>query len=207
MSGSRVRALADEIIRGDLPDFERLEDGFYAKRIDADITHVLKLLSWKGSQYSLAWGVSLAYVPDKVSLPLRFHRTLEGARLDLWQDSNSPADSKASPADLASGLHREGVARSGLAAMWRRALPLARTWWEDASTLDGILRIAEHQALAERPDEVHHHPPPQLVCGLTMARLGGSADIEDQLGVLADRLDPGEMQAFLVAADRAGPGS
>jgi hypothetical protein len=114
VDGPRVRALADEIIVGDLPDFERLDHGFYAKTIDADIAHVLKVRAWKGAQYSLA---------------------------------------------------------------------------------------------AEPSAEVHHDPPPQLVRVLTMPRLGDSAGLEDDLDVLGGQLEPGEIQAILVAADRAAPGS
>jgi hypothetical protein len=203
---ARIRALADEVIRDDLPDFERLAGGFYAKAVDADIVHVMKLRPWKGARYSLDWGVSLAYVPDKVSLPLRFHRTLASARLDLWQESHSRADWHASPTGLASGLHGEAAARSALAAIWRWARPLARTWWQGASTLEGILALAEQQALAEQPGEAYRDPAPLLLCVLTMARLS-TADIEDKLGVLADRFDAGEIEAILVAADRAAAGS
>jgi hypothetical protein len=203
VSPSRVRALAAEVIGADLPDFARVEDGRYVKQIDADIAHVLKLKELKGAQYSLAWGVSLAYVPDKASLPLRFHGTLERARLDLWQDSHLRAGEQAPPSELASGLHGEDILRSGLTSMWRSALPLAQTWWEAASTLDGILGVSEEQVRLERPGEAHHDPPPQLIRVLTMARLGHSADVESGLGALAGQLEADEIQAIVVAADRA----
>jgi hypothetical protein len=69
------------------------------------------------------------------------------------------------------------------------------------------LGIAEQQSLAEPSSAVNHDPPPQLVRVLTMARLGDSAGLEDDLDGLGDQLDPGEIQAILVAVDRAAPGS
>jgi hypothetical protein len=190
-------------MRADVPDFARLEQSFYGKQIDADLAHVLKLVAWKGAAYSLAWGVSIAYVPDRASLPLRFHRRLERARLDLWQDSHLPADPQAPPIELASGLHGERVLRSGLTEMWRSALPLARTWWEVASTLDGILGVSDKQVHRELPGGAHRHPSPQLIWVLTAARLGRSADVEGGLGALAEHLDADEFQAIVVAVDRA----
>lgn len=202
---SRVRELADEVMGADLSGFTRLKDGRYAKKIDADITHLAELLPWKGAQYSLAWGVSLSYVPNKVSLPLRFHRTLNSARLDLWQDSHSRAEPRTSPSDLATGSRGEHVARSGLAAMWRWAFPLARTWWGSASTLDGILEIAVKQAVTEQPGEVRHYPSPLLIHVLTLARLGRSTEIDDPIAALTERVEPHELQAILIAADRVAP--
>jgi hypothetical protein len=143
--------------------------------------------------------VSLSYVPNKNSFPLRFHRTLKTTQLDLWED----AETGDQPVALASGLHGEAATRSGLSRIWSASPPLARAWWEEASTLDGVLAFALTQAHTERVDTPRHYPYPRLVAVLTLARLGRAAEIDEQFRALPDWLRPSELDAIRAAIQRA----
>ena len=201
---SRVQAIADQVISSEIVDFVPLKRGVYARRIGADITQVLKLQSWKGAEYSFSWGVSLPYVPSKLSLPLRFHRTLNSTRLDLWEDHFSLPQSFSDCA-YATGLHGETTARSELMAAWQWSWPLATTWWARAGTLDGILEIAVSQVADERNGEASHYPSPHLIAALTAARLGQLSDSRRHFDVATERLDDIERQAAQAALNRLLP--
>jgi hypothetical protein len=71
---SRIQAIAHEIAGRGLSEFVSVGRGLYVRPLDAEISHILKLQSWKGGSYSFSWGLSLAYVPTRLVLPLRFHR-------------------------------------------------------------------------------------------------------------------------------------
>jgi hypothetical protein len=198
---SRVQAIAHDVLSDDLHDFASSGRGVYVRPIDGDVAHVLKLQAWKGASYSFNWGVSLAYVPTKLALPLRFHRTVKSAKLDLWEDHFTDTQDFPSQA-YATAFAGESAARSSLDQAWRWARPRARAWWEAATTLEGVLELAELQATKDMAGKAHHVPAPQVVQLLTLARLHRTSDVERHLESSEAPLDPAEREALLAAIDR-----
>jgi hypothetical protein len=194
ISPSRVRGIAEELIGPDVADLSSLGGARFAAVESPDITRLLKLEAWKGAVYSFSWGVSLAYIPNKLSLPLRFHRTLKSARFDLWEDSRSVAERAEHKLEPASEFDGEDAARAALSQMWMWALPLAKTWWTQASDLDGVLTLALEQATRQPLVlDALHDPPPQLIAAMTLARLGRLAEAESQLALTRTLLDRHEI--------------
>jgi hypothetical protein len=194
---SEIHELVSDIVAPDLGDFTALDRSVYAKRIDSDIALLLKLDFWKGAECSFSWGVSLSYVPDNLSLPLRFHRTLMSVRRDLWEDRFSMAFPEHA---YATRLHGAKVARSEIERAWKWTRPQARDWWASAMTLADVLVHAERQARAERSGEVHHFPAPRVVQLLSLGKLGYAADA----GALVEgaAYDDVERKALLAALER-----
>jgi hypothetical protein len=199
---SRIQAIAQEIATRDLPGFLSLGRGLYVRPLNADISHVLKLQPWKGASYSFNWGVSLTYVPTRLVLPLRFHRTPKSAKLDLWEDHFTDTQ-EFPPEAYVTSLRGEAVARSKLLRAWAWARPRAEDWWTTAATLPGVAHLAEGQAQRDHEPKVHHHPPPRLVHVLTLARMNRLSEMEPHTAELRERLRPGEFDAASAAIERA----
>ena len=190
--------MTQEIVGCELPDFVCLGRGLYVRTREAEISHVLKLQPLKGATYSFSWGVSLAYVPTRLVLPLRFHRTVKSARLDLWEDHFT--ETQEFPRDAyVSGLSGEAVARTELERAWTWTRPLAQAWYEVATTLDGVAQLAERQA----EQDGSHWPTPRLVHVLTLARLNRMSEITTHTAAMAEELDAAEFDAVLAAIDHA----
>jgi hypothetical protein len=199
---SRIHSITHEIVASDLPDFVSLGRGLYVRPLDGEISHVLKLLPWKGARYSFNWGVSLAYVPTRLVLPLRFHRTVKSARLDLWEDHFTEIQ-EFPPNAYVDSLRGEVVARTELERAWTWTRPLAEAWWQAAATLEGVAQLAERQANAGSL----HAPAPRLVYLLTLARLNRLSEIDTGKAALAEELDPAQFEAALVAIHQASTSS
>jgi hypothetical protein len=205
INNSQVHELVAEIVAPDIPHFALLSRSLYARPIDADITLVLKLDEWKGAAHSFSSGVSLSYVPDRLSMPLRFHRTLKSARRDLWIDHFSEFFPEEA---YVTRLRGEKVARSGIERAWNWARPRAVDWWASAATLDGVLNHADSQVEDERGVNrlsVTHSPGPWLIQVLTLARLGRLPDVHPLRDAAAKGLESAEREALEAAIARAAP--
>ena len=202
LNPSHVLALAVEVVGGDVSDFTSLGRGVFVRPVSDDVRHVLKLQAWKGAQYSFTWGVSLAYLPNKLALPLRFHRTLKSTKLDLWEDHFTETQHFPDKAYIDS-LRGESVARRGLVRAWKWTKPRATEWWAIASDLEGVVQLAERQAEKDHGPKVHHFPAPSIVQILTLARLSRKREVVASLESTAEDLQPHEYEALLIAIERA----
>ena len=136
-------------------------------------------------------------MPDELSLPLRFHRTLKSVRRDLWEDHFSRSFPEHAYATRLRGVKG---ARSEIERAWEWTRPQALEWWASAMTLTDVLAHAERQASAERSDEVHHLPAPRVIQLLSLAKLGYAADADALVEGAA--YDDVERDALLAALER-----
>lgn len=183
--GERVYALLDGVLSGKTDgSLQSVRKGTYVGDEVDGITPLLRLEPWKGATYSLSWGVSLAYVPNKLMMPLSFHRTPKSARFDLWEDGRSVAEREGGDSSnaLIATFCSEPEVREQLVGAWRWTRPRAHAWWQQASTLDGVLALARDQ-VTRRPYVLDslHSPPPELIVILTLARLGRVSEAEEEL--------------------------
>jgi hypothetical protein len=196
----RLYAMLDEA----LAEYDRLglspvRRGLYALPQSADITSILRLESWKGGTYSLSWGVSLAYVPNKLASKLVFHRTFKSSRFDLWEDGRSVAEREGCDwrEFLVSVLDGERQARQDLSRAVAWTHPRAQAWWREAATLEGVLGLASVQ-VRRRPHVIDdlHWPRPHLVMILTLACLGRREEAGKELARFAARFHTDEIEAI-----------
>jgi hypothetical protein len=199
----KVAAEADEAVGTTLPDFQAVKSGCYVRSDSADVIQMVQLKAWKGELYTIAWGVSLSFVPDRLALPLRFHRTLKSARLDLWDDSLARAERHGTARDdaVVSALDGEEAVHRGLQAVWQSVEPHARSLWMSARSLEGMLSLAD--VIAADADSDIRHPPTHVVAALVCARMGRQAEAMHRLSPLG--LDADEQEAVVHAIRQATP--
>jgi hypothetical protein len=200
---SRVAAEADEVLGAALPGFQAVKSGSYARSAGPDVTQVVQLKAWKGELYTIAWGVSLSFVPDRLALPLRFHRTLKSARLDLWDDSLALAERQGAARDdaIVSASGGEKAVQRGLQAVWRSVEPHARSSWMSTQSLEGVLAFADVIAADAHSDI--RYPPAHVVAVLSCARIGREAEAMQRLSLLD--LEAEEQEAVGQAIRKATP--
>ncbi len=188
-------------------DFEQVNRNHYAKQLGDDIIGVLRLEAWKGATYSLSWGVSLSYIPNTLKTKPVFHRTIKSSRFDLWEDSRSVAEREGLSwkGPLVTRLGDEHQARRDLSRTSAWASPRADAWWRSASTLDGVLAIAEDQVV-RKPHVIDslHWPRPHLIVILTLARLGRIQEATDAVGQYGPMFDSDELARVNEAIFRVG---
>jgi hypothetical protein len=80
----KIYQVFEETIRPVQLGFVPLKTGFYARPINDDIVHLLKLLALKGRTYTLKWGVSLSYIPHEYEKNLRWHKSFKSSKFDLF---------------------------------------------------------------------------------------------------------------------------
>jgi hypothetical protein len=201
---TEVAAQADEVVGTSLAGFQTVKSGRYARLESQDVIQVVQLKAWKGESYTIAWGVSLAFVPDRLALPLRFHRTLKSARLDLWEDSLILAERLGRSTDdgVISALEGVEAVRHQFQAAWRLVESHAQSWWLRSRNLDGVLALAD--ALAADSDlDMIRFPPPDAVAALVCARIGRPGEALQRLSALD--LEATEREALTRAIQKAAP--
>lgn len=209
VEGPVARAVFIDVARADLEaaGFELEQDRRFARTVSADIVHLLELQPFKGKQYGFRWGVSLSFVPHAWKRRPQWHRTLRGARMDLFQmlaDALSEHDFyPAQRRGEIDGLHGETVFREDLVDAWTEQREKIFNWFDTATDIEGVAAEAEQQA-AQVTGGISHWPPPRLVQAFCHARLGrlveAEAALEDALDGDRASLEPVES---LLAAFRA----
>ncbi len=123
-----VHSIFEEIVNPTRLGFVKAKRGYLARRIDDDITHVLKLDHLKGSACGIAYGASLSYLPYPYVPSVRWHRTLRSASVDLceqpqvdWLDLN--AGSYSAESHIATTMLGEKCFREELAQHGKKRLP------------------------------------------------------------------------------------
>lgn len=147
------------------------------------LVHVVKLQAMKGGAYQPVWGASFAFMPHTWKPKAKFHRTLKGARLDLFE---RPTPSKRARRELweigsISTLHGEGYMRATLTSMWADTEASIVDWFSRAENLAGCLKIARDQCLSSEWNYATHFPNPNLVHAFLLAKLGNVEEGKTEL--------------------------
>jgi hypothetical protein len=185
VSPNRARQLFVDIAGNDLSARSFHTDQHPAVRpVADDITHLIGLQSLKGSSYCLIWGVSLSFVPRAWASEIRWHRTPESARFDLFEAPAMAEDLPDSQFDSvsANGLHGEGLLQKDLGRLWRAARNEIFAWLDGVTTVEAVLETAR----AQQPGRNSHSPSPGLIEAFALGRLGYEAEGRDRLDVIID---------------------
>lgn len=182
----RVHAIFEEILRPGDMDFAQARKGVWARRVDEDITHVLKLEKLKGGAYGMAYALSLSFVPYPFVPTLKWHRTLKSVSLDLSERPQVHLYKEESRTDdqghyTASGILGERCFREEMARAWELSSTHIRAWFEETCTLNGVLKKCAERLDRERPGMVRYLPGPRLVRAFTLARTGQKDEAKAEL--------------------------
>jgi hypothetical protein len=201
----RLHAIFVEVVKPTEMGFVFAKRGYWARRIDGDISHVIKLDALKGGAYGLSYGLSLSYVPYPYVPTLRWHRTLRSVRLDLHEQ---PQVHLADPADPApdtefcvadTGLG-ERCFREELERGWTRCSPRICAWFDAARSFAGIVERCTAN-LAVKHTWIGYVPGARLVRAFTYAKMGQLNEAKADLEVYLEKHQEGaEARANLYAA-------
>lgn len=158
--------------------FEPLGTGLYAKPINDDIVHLVKVFFTKGGGCIIRWGVSLSFVPHKWNKKPQWHRTLKSSQFDLSEFSSVYFHSGKWRQDeelAASVLHGEKFLHVSLQVLWRRTEQGIADWFDSTTDVQGVLsKATEHTS--RTPRGLAPLPYPELICTFCLARLGRSEE-------------------------------
>lgn len=167
-----VRELFAEIAAADLEAFERVrENRWVAPFRDEGDFRVLEIQALKGLRYTVAWGVSLSYVPHDTPSGPRFHRTAKAARIDLGQLGSWHGDPPCSVnwrTRMEDGAVRGYWIPTEVAEMWRCSRPKAEMFWERTAAPAGVRATA-----LEQRGQIHLGPMPDDVARYAAERMAG----------------------------------
>jgi hypothetical protein len=203
----RIYSIFSETLRLVEPGFVIAKRGYWARQIDSDIFHIIKLDPLKGSAYGLSYGLSLSYVPYPYVPKVRWHRSLKSVSLDLreqpqvhWGDSvdgKNPIKSY-----TATSLLGEKCFREELENAWTLGSQRITAWFESTRNFAGILEKCE-QHLNKSQTGIQYIPGPRFVRAFTYAKTGRSNEAEAELEIFLDEHEEGvEARANLYAALR-----
>jgi hypothetical protein len=172
----RVTALARD-------GFEPIKPGVYARSVQDGIVQLAQLMSFKDGTYSLAWGVSLPWMPHGFVPKPKWHRTLKSARLDLyeWPVTLVPAPGESPNEWHVSLSHGPEYMALTFDAMWRRLGPRMNAFFERVSGSEAVLATAQSQCADKDKVFTCHSPDPRLVLAFTAAHLADPATAEQAL--------------------------
>ncbi|MDJ0945260.1 MAG: hypothetical protein QNJ30_17465 [Kiloniellales bacterium] len=195
--------------------FELDRDRRFARRASEEITHLLALMPFKGKTYGFQWGVSLSFLPHAWKRRPEWHRTVRGARMDLFHLLYDDflvkdPDPEAKPGEI-DGLYGEAVLREDLRMAWTTQRQRLFDWFERATDVQGVAAIAgEQSAYFDAANGYLHWPTPRLVQAFCLARLGrrdeASALLELEISKSEGELNPvdGLRSAFEIVLSRGG---
>jgi len=181
------------------PDLE--SEGFspgrgmvWARAVSEDLVHIIALtrLKW---EFKLRWGASLPFVPHAWAPGLRWHRSIDDSRFDVfeWPDEASPhAPSRGEPGSFVhwarSALHSivgirgtpnsvaeclgEDVFRKEMSALWKPLRERTKAWLERARTLGDVLERAREQIAEDESRGWNAGPGVSVARAFLLARLG-----------------------------------
>jgi len=140
----KVLFLFEEIIAPARLGFAKAKRGYFARQVNADLIHVLKLDHLKGGACGISYGVSLSYLPYPFLPTVKWHRTLKSVSLDLCEqpqvDFPTMEDSSPEPEPyIASTMLGEDCFRAECGSAWQRASLRILAWFEATRTLEGVL--------------------------------------------------------------------
>ncbi len=167
-------------------EFIEIRRGFYGRQVSPEVIHLVKLQAMKGACYTARWGVSLSFMPSHWwTQSVKYHRTLNSAQFDLFEDpvplmmsSEAPMEEEAQV--YVSTMHGLTYFQNQITAMWRKCSPIISDWFEDATTIHGLLSIANRQ-ISTKGMHTIHSPRPQMVAAFLLARIGETSKAQQLL--------------------------
>ncbi len=180
-----IHAVFEDILEPKKNGFALAKRGYWSRRLNDDITQVLKLDALKGAAYGLSYGLCLAYVPYPYLPKLKWHRTPKSVTLHLREQpqsflqdtANSKSEEELCVVDTMLG---ERCLRDDLNKGWAFCAPKIYQWFQDTSTLDGIVKKC-NEHMRRSKNEIQYVPGAQLVRLFTCAKLGRVSDVKAEL--------------------------
>jgi len=163
-----------------LGGFSIIKPGVFARPVNIDIVHVLKLQARKGGAYTVCWGACLTYLPQVRGGRLRWPRTLKSANLDLWEDpfeyfGSGNEGRGVSDRYFAQNGHGAQYLRETMTEMWSVINDPVQSWFRATEDLTSVLnKIEEQQKRKWRGPR--HLPDPQIIRAFTLHRLARTGD-------------------------------
>lgn len=207
----RIHSIFVDVLKPAEMGFVLAKRGYWARQINADIFHVIKLDALKGGAYGLSYGISLSYVPYPYVPKLKWHKTLKSVSLDLREQPQVHLMDPALPAIdtefcVANALLGERCFREELEKGWTRCSPRISAWFGATHTFAGILdKCGEH--LARSQSGIQYVPGARLVRAFTYAKMGRLNEAKIQLDTFLNDYHEGvEARANLYAGlDQVSP--
>ena len=164
--------------------FEAVIARKWVRSTRAPIREVFQINAMKGASFAPAWGISLDFVPHLSGASIKTHRTTKGAVFDLSYDPVDYAtDVNSWCADTFQAASEFAVAVDRVA---EKALPLAKSFWAETATIDGLLKAFE--AKRTRPFVrfgLDNYPQQSLAFAFVLARAGKLEEARERLHQLA----------------------
>ena len=154
--------------------FARIASNMYCREVSTSLVHVLKLQALKGGAYVPCWGVSLGFMPHTWKPKAKFHPSIKGSRLDLFERPKPIKRSKRELWEIGSisTLHGEQYMRETLHSMWLDYEATIMDWFSNVVDFERCLEVARMQASSADCDYDTHFPSPKLVYPFLLAKLG-----------------------------------
>jgi len=201
----RVRSIFVEVLKPLEMGFVLAKRGHWARQVDADIFHVIRIDALKGRGYGLSYGLSLSYVPYPYVPKLKWHRSLKSVSLDLREQPqvhllNSAGSVADTETYVANALLGEKCFREELENTWTLCSQRIAAWFDSTRHFAGILaKCAQH--LDKSLSGPRYVPGARLVRAFTYAKTGRLTEAKLELDVFLNEYDEGlEARANLSAA-------
>jgi hypothetical protein len=172
----KIHSIFIDVLRPAEMGFVLAKRSYWARQIDADIFHVIKLDALKGGAYGLSYGVSLSYVPYPYVPKLKWHRTLKSVSLDLREQPqvhmvDSIHKTPETGTCTAFSMLGEKCFREELEKVWALSSPRMAAWFDSTRDFAGILaKCGEHLAIDQ--SGIRYLPGARLVRAFTYANTG-----------------------------------
>ena len=190
ISKSVRKNVLDEALspRLSLIGLEQVSDYFWVSDFSNGIARVFQYLLLKGGQSTFSWGVCLDFLPLVRSGKLKYAKTRKGAVAHLYQWTKEYGSSF-----LGGGLEGgvcsewgEANARRSINALLTKYEGSISDWYETASSLEGLIGLAEFQVAQEAPYSLHS-PDPEYVLAFLLAKSGAKAEALKSLTCYLER--------------------
>lgn len=179
ISKSARKNVLDEVLspRLGLIGLEQVSDYIWVSDFSNGTASVFQYLLLKGGQSTFSWGVCLDFLPVVRSGKLKYAKTPKGAVSHLYQWTKEYGSYF-----LAGGLEGgvcsewgEANARRSINALLNKYEGCISDWYETASSMEGLIRLAEFQVSQGSPYSLHS-PDPEYVLAFLLARSGAKVE-------------------------------
>jgi hypothetical protein len=136
------------------------------------IRQVIKYVKLKGEAGTFFWGVCLDFVPTISDNKVIYHRSEKNVTLHLfeWTDEYANAFFGGQLGGVTTH-YGENEARQSIARLFDNYENKIFGWFENANTIDNLIRIATQQIQAEKSYTMHS-PDPKFILAFLLAKAG-----------------------------------
>lgn len=173
IQAEKLQLILDSIITKELRDSDLHKATPYSWRnTNALYKHAIEYRHLKGACGALAWGVNLGFIPI-VTKKIKWFKTDKSFCLHLF---DYPIEYKQSflGKDISQGISShwsEKEAQRTISQLWENNRKCIFNWLKQASTLEGLIDLAENQVLNKKLYSMHH-PSPQYILPFLYAKAG-----------------------------------